>query len=38
VAARPLGHVNRLDERVGRVTIDQQWKVDAALPTMLGLD
>jgi mRNA interferase MazF len=30
--------VNRLGERVGRVTNDQQWQVDAALLTVLGLD
>jgi mRNA interferase MazF len=30
--------VNRLGERVGRVTIDQQWQIDAALLTVLGLD
>jgi mRNA interferase MazF len=30
--------VNRLGDRVGRVTIDQQWQIDAALLTVLGLD
>lgn len=30
--------VNRLGEQVGRVTIDQQWQIDAALLTVLGLD
>lgn len=30
--------VNRLGEHVGRVTIDQQWQIDAALLTVLGLD
>ncbi len=30
--------VNRLGDPVGRVTIDQQWQIDAALLTVLGLD
>ncbi|SRR6266508_2764740 len=30
--------VTRLGDRVGRVTIDQQWQIDAALLTVLGLD
>ena len=30
--------VNRLGEQVGRVTVDQQWQIDAALLTVLGLD
>ncbi len=30
--------VNRLGDRVGRVTVDQQWQIDTALLTVLGLD
>ena len=30
--------VNRLGNRAGRVTVDQQWQIDAALLTVLGLD
>jgi mRNA interferase MazF len=30
--------VNRLGEEVGRLTVDQQWQIDAALRTVLGLD
>jgi mRNA interferase MazF len=30
--------VNRLGDLVGRVTTDQQWQIDAALLTVLGLD
>jgi mRNA interferase MazF len=30
--------VNRLGDQVGRVTVDQQWQIDAALLTVLGLD
>lgn len=30
--------VNRLGAEVGRVTVDQQWQIDAALLTVLGLD
>jgi mRNA interferase MazF len=30
--------VNRLGEQVGRLTVDQQWQIDAALLTVLGLD
>lgn len=30
--------VSRLGDRVGRVTIEQQWQIDAALLTVLGLD
>jgi mRNA interferase MazF len=30
--------VNRLGKRVGRVTSDEQWQIDAALLTVLGLD
>jgi mRNA interferase MazF len=30
--------VNRLGDRVGRVTVEQQWQIDAALLTVLGLD
>lgn len=30
--------VNRLGDRVGRVTPDEQWQIDAALLTVLGLD
>jgi mRNA interferase MazF len=30
--------VGRLGARVGRVTVDQQWQIDAALLTVLGLD
>lgn len=30
--------VNRLGSQVGRVTVDQQWQIDAALLTVLGLD
>lgn len=30
--------VNRLGEHVGRVTVDQQWQIDAALRNVLGLD
>ena len=30
--------VTRLVEQVGRVTIDQQWQIDAALLTVFGLD
>ena len=29
--------VQRLGNRVGRVTIDEQWQIDAALLTVLGL-
>jgi mRNA interferase MazF len=30
--------VNRLGRRVGRVSPDEQWQIDAALLTVLGLD
>lgn len=30
--------VNRLGDLVARVTVDQQWQIDAALLTVLGLD
>jgi mRNA interferase MazF len=30
--------VNRLGDQLGRVTVDQQWQIDAALLTVLGLD
>ena len=30
--------VNRLGKRVGRITVDEQWDVDFALLTVLGLD
>jgi hypothetical protein len=30
--------VNRLGDHVGRVTIDEQRQIDAALLTVLGLD
>lgn len=30
--------VDRLGDHVGRVTIEQQWQIDAALLTVLGLD
>lgn len=30
--------VNRLGDQVGRVTPDEQWQIDAALLTVLGLD
>jgi mRNA interferase MazF len=30
--------VNRLGDQVGRVTVNQQWQIDAALLTVLGLD
>ena len=30
--------VNRLGDLVTRVTVDQQWQIDAALLTVLGLD
>jgi mRNA interferase MazF len=30
--------VDRLGDQIGRVTIDQQWQIDAALLTVLGLD
>ena len=30
--------ISRLGDRVGRVTIEQQWQIDAALLTVLGLD
>jgi mRNA interferase MazF len=30
--------VNRLDDHVGRVTSGEQWQIDAALLTVLGLD
>jgi mRNA interferase MazF len=30
--------VNRLGDRVGRVTVDRQWQIDTALLTVLGLD
>jgi mRNA interferase MazF len=30
--------VNRLGDRVGRVAVEQQWQIDAALLTVLGLD
>ncbi len=30
--------VNRLGDRVGRLTVDQQWQIDAALLTVHGLD
>ena len=29
---------DRLGERVGRVSTDEQWQIDAALLTVLGLD
>lgn len=30
--------VNRLGDQVGRVTVHQQWQIDTALLTVLGLD
>jgi mRNA interferase MazF len=30
--------VNRLGDRVRRVTVDEQWQIDAALLIVLGLD
>ena len=30
--------VDRLGEPLGRVTVSQQWQIDAALLTVLGLD
>jgi mRNA interferase MazF len=30
--------VNRLGDQVGRVTVEQQWQIDTALLTVLGLD
>lgn len=30
--------VDRLGDRVGRVSVDEQWRIDAALLTVLGLD
>lgn len=30
--------VRRLGAHVGRVTVEQQWQIDAALLTLLGLD
>jgi len=30
--------VNRLGDQVGRVTVEQQWQIDEALLTVLGLD
>lgn len=30
--------VNRLGDPVGRLTVEQQWQIDAALLTVLGLD
>ena len=30
--------VRRLGEHIGRVTIDEQWQIDHALLTVLGLD
>ncbi|CAN5593113.1 type II toxin-antitoxin system toxin endoribonuclease PemK [soil metagenome] len=30
--------ISQLGDRVGRVTIEQQWQIDAALLTVLGLD
>jgi mRNA interferase MazF len=30
--------VERLGDQVGRVTIDEQWQIDAALLTVLGLN
>lgn len=30
--------VNRLGDQVGRLTIDEQWQIDAALLTVLGLN
>jgi mRNA interferase MazF len=30
--------VSRLGDCVGRVTVEQQWQIDAALLTVLGLD
>ena len=30
--------VERLGDQVGRVTIDEQWQIDAALLTVLGLE
>jgi len=30
--------VSRLGDQVGRVTIDEQWQIDAALLTVFGLD
>ncbi|CAN5782643.1 hypothetical protein BH20ACT4_BH20ACT4_06560 [soil metagenome] len=30
--------VSRLGARIGRVTIEQQWQIDAALLTVFGLD
>lgn len=30
--------VNRFGDQIGRVTIDQQWQIDAALSTVLGLE
>lgn len=30
--------VNRFGDQIGRLTIDQQWQIDAALSTVLGLE
>ena len=30
--------VTRLGDQVGRVTVEQQWQIDEALLTVLGLD
>ena len=30
--------VHRLGDQVGRVTVDEQWQIDAALLTVFGLD
>jgi mRNA interferase MazF len=40
VLVEQLGAVaaERLGDQVGRVTIEQQWQIDAALLTVLGLD
>jgi mRNA interferase MazF len=40
VLVEQLGAVDatRLGDQVGRVTIDEQWQIDAALLTVFGLD
>ena len=40
VLVEQLGAVDmsRLGDQVGRITVDQQWQIDAALLTVLGLD
>ena len=31
-------HVGRLGDPVGRVSVEEQWQIDAALLTVLGLE